>query len=364
MKKICLFIGDITRSGGTERVAASVSGQLTLSGKYEVIFLSLVEQNPAAHFPLPPQIRRYVLDDGRRWLPPGPAYLPLLPRLRRFLKEQRPDIIIDIDIVLDSLSIPASIGLPVKVISWEHFHYYFEQESLYRRWIARFSARFSDYMVTLTPEDMENYRQKLHRKDRIRFIYNPMEEPEDAEGTPALPRERALVTVGRLEEVKGVDLLAQIAPRILNRHPDWKWYLLGDGSLRPLLEQVRTQHRLEEQLVLTGVVANVEEYLRRASIYVLASRTESFGMCILEAKCCGLPCVSFDVPYGPNLLIADGQNGFLVPPFDLDQMADKISRLITDDALRERFAQNAGHGLEAFRPEAIRRQWEELLDSL
>lgn len=361
MKKILFFSGDITRPGGTERVSTVIANGLVQTGKYDISFVSIVEQCDMLHFSLSSKIHRFALKKDRRWASPGPGYLPLIPRLRKLLKKQKPDIIIDIDLVLDILSIPASVGLPVKVVSWEHFHYLFEQESFYRRFISHISVRFSDYIVTLTPQDMQNYRNKLHRKNRIDFIYNPLSLAPD---TDLSQREKMLITIGHINNVKGIDLLVQIIPALLCSHEDWKWYFLGSGDYQYMLEQIRLKYHLENRLILAGVVPNVADYLNRASICVLASRTEAFGMCILEAKACGVPCVCFDVPYGPALIINDEVNGFLIPPFDLKKMEEKIMLLMEDDALRNRFSQNTVLGMENFRLESILRKWEHLLDGL
>ncbi|MCI8327842.1 MAG: glycosyltransferase family 4 protein [Lachnospiraceae bacterium] len=362
MKSICFFSGDITKSGGTEKVASVIANGLARMGKYRILFLSLVEQKSDPFFFILPKIERFVLKSDKCWVSPGPAYLPFVPRLRKFLKEQKIDIIIDIDIVLDILSIPAATGLSVKVVSWEHFSYYFEQKFLYRRIIARFSARFSDYMVTLTKHDKQNYQKLLHRKERIIAIYNPVEIPEDL--SDIAPREKILITIGHLIPGKGIDMLAKIIPEILGKHRDWKWYFLGDGELRALLEDVQKRHGLRKQLILTGTVKNVNDYLQRASILVMASREEGLGMCFLEAKAARVPSVAFDVPIGPRKLISHGVNGFLIPAFNLKDMTDKILMLMKDDVLREQFSYNTTIDIEQFRLEPILEKWVRLIDML
>ena len=114
-KKICFFSGDITRSGGTERVAIQLANALRKDHTYEICFLSLTEQRKTPFYPLHPEISREHL--GERWIKPGPGYLPLVGKLRKFLKEQQIDVIIDIDIVLDALAIPATRGTRTKVVS-------------------------------------------------------------------------------------------------------------------------------------------------------------------------------------------------------------------------------------------------------
>ncbi len=389
--RICFFSGDITRNGGTERVAVMIANGLSNRG-FSVCFLSLVEQKENPFFDISEAVPRYVLKEDGNWVSPGPGYLPMVPKIRKFLKQQEIKVLIDIDIVLDVLSLPAAAGRETKVISWEHFNVPYEREFLYRRAILHLTARFSDYIVTLTRQDQENYEKLLHRKGRITFIYNPIEpkkfsetkkekafqgkerrrieaiEQNTADQERAEQKEKALITVGRLIERKGIDMLAKIAPRLLKKHKDWKWYMLGDGELRGLLEETVAKYGLEKQLILTGNVTNVEAYLKKSSIYVMTSRIEGLPMCLLEAAGCDLPCVSFDIPTGPAEIIEQGKNGFLISAFDVEKMEKTLDRLMEEDAaLNELTEAAAGYRktLEAkFSKEAILDQWEELLGKL
>ena len=189
-KNICFFSGDITRCGGTEKVSITIANMLRREGRHRVFFLSLVEGAELPFFPLEPGIDRYRL--GEKWIRPGPGYLKVIPKLRRFLDEQDVDVIIDVDIVLDSLSIPAAKGRKTKVISWEHFNYQFEQSSVYRRHIQKYSVKRSDYIVTLTEGDREQYQQHLGRTEGIGAIYNPIDE---AVLDPGAAREKRIITV-------------------------------------------------------------------------------------------------------------------------------------------------------------------------
>lgn len=93
--------------------------------------------------------------------------MKVVPKVRRFMREHKIDVMIDIDIVLDILSIPAARGLDVKVVSWEHFNYTYEMESWYRRWILKYSVRRSGYIVTLTEGDKKTYMERTGRRENI-----------------------------------------------------------------------------------------------------------------------------------------------------------------------------------------------------
>lgn len=358
-KRICFFSGDITRSGGTERAASQVANELAKDGAYEVCFLSLVEQKEDTFYKIDPAIRRYRLGD--HWIKPGPGYLPLIGKLRKFLKEKKIDIIIDIDIVLDVLSIPAAKSPGTKVVSWEHFNADYELSVFYRKWILRYSVKRSDYVVVLTKADLADYGKRLGRQNRIAYIYNPVSKPVE---TGKWERKNQLLTVGRLVPEKGMDKLMRVAEAVLTAHPDWQWLLLGEGEQRKELERFISENSLQNRFILMGNVADVNLYLRQASILVSTSEYEGFGMSILEARNMGVPCVSFAVKTGPLELIQDGVDGFLVQPFDCDAMTGKINTLIEKPSLRERFAKQALLSMSDFEPETIIKQWKDLLERL
>ena len=85
-------------------------------------------------------------------------------------------------------------------------------------------------------------------------------------------------------------------------------------------------------------------------------------MVLLEAKAKKLPSVSFDIHSGPSDIIRDGVDGYLVKPFDVDEMAEKISELIESPALRQQFSDAAWGNLNQFRKETIISQWIELIN--
>ena len=114
------------------------------------------------------------------------------------------------------------------------------------------------------------------------------------------------------------------ALRVLKKHSDWKWIILGDGEKRAELETFIEKNQLKDQLILMGCVYNVSEYLSKAKIFVLTSLYEGLGLSMLEAREMKVPCVAFDIKMGPKELINNGVDGYLVEPFDCIEMARKI----------------------------------------
>lgn len=337
-----------------------IANELSRQKQYKVCFLSLCEQEQRPFYELDSQIERFRLGRGR--IQPGPGYLPLVPKLRAFLKKQNIDIVIDIDIVLDALSIPAAWGLGTKVLSWEHADCPYELSVLYRKWILKFSVRYTDYVVTLTEDDRKAYGRLVGRTERIRAIYNPMRRQTDDADIGR--RENWILSVGRLVPEKGIDYLVKVAVRVLKKHRDWKWMILGEGEERYLIEEAIRRENLADRLVALGLVSDVDKYLCRAKLFVLTSRREGLPMCLLEAKEHQLPCVSFDISAGLREIIEDGVNGYLIKPFDCDEMIAKVNLLIEQEERRKQFAECAQKHMEGFRMRSVMENWNEVLKGL
>ena len=107
----------------------------------------------------------------------------------------------------------------------------------------------------------------------------------------------------------------------------------------------------------------MEEYLK-SSIYVMSSVFEGFAMVLLEAMACGLPCVSFDCPYGPRNVITDGEDGFLVDYLNSKALADSICKLIEDEGLRKQMGKNGRNNVLRYSRESIMPQWISLFESI
>lgn len=103
-----------------------------------------------------------------------------------------------------------------------------------------------------------------------------------------------IVTVGRLSEEKGQDIIPEVAARLKEAGIYFKWYLVGDGKLRPLIEQKCREHNVTESIVFLGVQANPYQYLKQADMYVQTSKHEGFCITLAEAKVFDLPIVSTD----------------------------------------------------------------------
>ncbi len=373
MKRIAFFSGDITRTGGTERVGSLIANALSRRGGYEVYMVSLTHGCPAPGFELDPQIRREALSD--HWVRPGPGYVPLIFRLKKYVNENGIALIIDIDGVLDVLSIPVKWMTGLRVVSWEHFNFYENAGTFYRPIIRRLAARHADAIVTLTRQDAGFYKENLNIRHEIRAIHNPadyMAGHADAAGRAMQNADRKiLLSVGGLVRPKRFDRVPRIAKKIKEKHPgiDFVWEIAGEGPERENIEREIDASNVRGNVRLLGYVADVEALYASAYIYVMTSEREGLPMVLLEAKQYGLPSVSFDIRTGPSEIIADNVNGCLIPMTndeedDADAMATAIGRLLADEGMWRSFSDRAKLGMEEFSMERVAGQWEELIGEL
>lgn len=145
----------------------------------------------------------------------------------------------------------------------------------------------------------------------------------------------------------------------------WIWDVWGGGDDAPYERKIKSlihENGLDGRLQLKGASSCAYDLYDQYGVFVLTSRYEGFSMVLLEAKAKKLPSVSFDIHSGPSDIIRDGVDGYLVKPFDVDEMAEKISDLIERPALRQQFSDAAWGNLDQFREETIISQWIELIN--
>ena len=360
MKNICFFSGDITRSGGTERVSTVVANQLVKDEKLNICFLSLWENNKDMFYQLNDEIKRYTLFDE---ITSGKKILSYIRKVRNFVKCQSIDVLIDIDGILDLYSIPALRRTKCKLISWEQFNYFYNPDGNYRKFTRKWAAKKADAIVVLTEEDRKNYEKEVKVRGILKRIYNPVEQVSCKRENYNISS-KTIISAGRLNVQKGFDMLVDVANIVLKKHPDWQWIICGEGEERKALEDKIKKCGLEQNLILQGNVNNIEDYYRKSAMFVLTSRAEGFGLVLTEAKKEGLPCVSFRCPAGPSEIILDGINGYLIDCFDIEQMAEKIDLLIEDVNMRKNFSDKALEGTEKFDINKIATQWKDLIEQL
>jgi N-acetyl-alpha-D-glucosaminyl L-malate synthase BshA len=174
--------------------------------------------------------------------------------------------------------------------------------------------------------------------------YHPGDGPPEGFASIAPPHTKLITHISNFREVKRVPDVVRIFARIQEKTPS-VLVLAGDGPQRPDAEAEAERLGIADKVRFLGKVDAVAELLRAADLYLLPSRSESFGLSALEALACGVPVVASNVGGLPEV-VEDGRHGALVEFGDLDGMAERSLELLADPALyassREAAIERAG----------------------
>jgi glycosyltransferase involved in cell wall biosynthesis len=167
------------------------------------------------------------------------------------------------------------------------------------------------------------------------------------------PDDVLLVSVGRLDRLKGHDTLIEALRLLASTRPNVQLVLVGDGPERAALESRVAGARLESRVRFAGATSDVASYLSASDLFVLASNTEGMPGAILEAMALALPVVATAVGGTPEAVL-DGETGLLVPPRDPLALASAIGRLIDDPELRRSMSlRGCARAIESFSIERV-----------
>lgn len=367
-RRIAIFIDSLC-GGGAERVAANLANHWAGMG-WEVTVVTFAPRS-LDFYALHPAVKRIALllsiDDGGRVSSVLWKNLRRIMAMRRVLLNIKPDIALGIMTIPNVLLALANFGLPIRAVGSEHVHPPQCPLGALRERLRRHSYARLDAVAVLTSESASWLKAHTNVR-RVAVIPNavpwplPIQEPRISPKCVCPPGRKVLLGAGRLEPEKGFDSLLEAFAGIAQTHTDWDLVILGEGTLRTMIEQQVQVAGLEKRVHLPGLVGNVGEWYERADLYVMSSRFEGFGNTLAEALAYGLPAVSFDCDTGPRDIIRHEMDGLLVPPGDVTGLAAALDRLMRDANLRKRFAERAVEARERFSITRIAGMWEELFE--
>mgnify|MGYP003578121175 CR=1 FL=1 len=332
-KRIAIVLPNL-QGGGVERVRLLLAGQFVAEGF--AVDLVLMEQRGELISDVPDGCRIVDLHAPRM------RSLPL--RLRRYLREQRPDAVLAAMWPVTGLSGLALrlAGLPTNLVVSEHNDLRRVPaikpiERLALRLFGRWFYGRASKVVAVSKGVADSLTEVAGvSPDRVEVIHNPVRQAGAAiePGDGALlswwrEGEARLIAVGSLKPQKDYPtLLAGLGQ--LRRTVDARLIVLGEGPERASLERIAAGEGLADAVRFPGFRPSPQPYLEQADLLVLSSRWEGLGNVITEALLAGCRVVSTDCPSGPAELPADGQYGRLVPVGDAAKLADAITAALAE----------------------------------
>ena len=207
-------------------------------------------------------------------------------------------------------------------------------------WLGKMQQlRHVRFEIAVSQHDLRKL-QRWYWPLRGRFVQIYHSRLRDADASTRVGgRQPIILNVGHIAWRKGQLVLAQAFARLAARYPEWTLQLAGHDGGDGIVNEVRQLENtpgLAGRISLLGERNDAFELMRRAAIYVQPSFWEALGLALQEAMSCGCAVIGSRVGGIPEL-ISDGETGFLTEAGDVEELAEKLDQLITDQPLRQRF---------------------------
>lgn len=356
--KVCFHIMNMSNCGGTERVTSQIANLLLENyDDYEVHILSNFVDKEIFFDMNKKVIFHSHYYKKKRFKPTAISYIF---KTAKFLKENDIDIIITVDSFLALVDVPASKMAKCTNIIWEHFNFLRKGDSRLVRIAKKITCKYAKELVVLTKRDQKLYEDNNKKLScNITQIYNPFLKKDNSKKYNF--KSNTIISCGRLENQKGFDFIPLVAAKVNAINDNYEWIILGEGSKYDELNEKIKELNLENNVKLLGKQKNVDDYYNKSKFFVMTSRYEGMPLVLLEAKANKLPIISFDIDCGPSEEILDGKNGYLIEPFDTNEMASKINELLCDSKKCLEFSKNSDLNTKEFNPSSVIKKWDKLL---
>ena len=376
--KICYCTPALYSAGGVERVVTTKANYFVEHFGYEVIIIVTEGNGDHSFFHLSKKVEVINLGIAFEDLWKKPFLKKLLlyskkqRRYKKLLKREllriKPDITIstlrrEINFINDIQDGSFKIG--ELHLSRSNYRGIEDGESfflkrLFSKWWKRdiiSQLKRLDRFVVLTDHAVRDWPEL----DHVQMIPDPL--PIDGFTKKTFDIKR-IISVGRYSNEKGYDLLLRIWSIVEKECSDWQLDIYGMGDPTPYVKMMDDLSIDQRRCHLRSSLVDVESEYLKSSIFVHPSRSEGFGLVIVEAMACSLPVVSFDCENGPRSIITDGVDGFLVPSFNIRYFADRIIMLTRDENLRKQMGEKGLLKSQQYGIEKIAMQWKTLFDDL
>lgn len=355
--RIAVIVRNLSE-GGAERVAA-----LWATGFYErgnTVSVFVTNKDAKFTYPMPQGVGLSMVYYQHAWR--FMKFVGNILSLRKALKTYHPDVTIDVS--PRWMRRISMIGIGGKKISTEHWS--FERPENARVQPKKINKiylnRLYDYVTVLTQADKNVIGNRLKH---VSVMPNPLAfKPVDQ-----LPeKEKIILAVGRLDgwQVKGFDLLIKAWGRIGKYTEGWRLQIAGGGGenslqyLKCLCEDVGVVGSVD----FLGYQSDIQSFFSKASIFVLSSRYEGFGLVLIEAMSQGCACVACDYKGRQREIIRSESEGIICEPDNVEDLGDSILALVKDTQKRRLIGENGVFRSKDYTLDNIMARWDNILKEI
>ena len=333
--KICFYCNTLFTFGGVQRVLAVIAKELSKehditiltldnpslentsmyglsSANIKYIYLQYPEVPFYENIPckaysllyktLLPQNKLFSKWYGYSSFPPTQRTL-----LIKTLNQGNYDVVVGVHVFLSFHLASIKKQIKARTIGWMHNSYdaFFSIKTSY---VGKQKNQFKhlmpnlDKVIVLSKYDQEQFQKELNVRTEV--IYNPLTIEPKGKGSPEYKK---FLAIGRFSPLhKGFDILINAFALFSKQNQDWTLDIVGEGPEEEMFRSLITKHHLEKRITIHPFTNEVEKHYESASVYVLSSRWEGFGLVLVEAMSYGLPIISSYLPVTKELL--EGKN--------------------------------------------------------
>jgi glycosyltransferase involved in cell wall biosynthesis len=360
MKSILFYFNSLQPSGGIERVISTLANKLC-----DTQDVTILVKDPAVSFyPLDPRVKLLSLNNElnfnmnnrlKRVFTAASSAIKNTIALRSFLNENKFDNYY-LAHPLNALELHLARGVNCKdTVVTEHggVDAYNGVYKKIKHWL------YPKAKVYVVPTKTDT---QIYKKIGYPTQYIPHFRSDLAYEKSTLDS-KTILTIGRFTDVKQHLLLLKVWKQVIDELPDthWKLHIVGQGELLEAYLDFIAVHNIENSVKILKPSVDVAQFYKSASAFVLTSKSEGFGMVLLEAISFGLPCISFDCPSGPRDMI-NKKNGFLIDQNDDRALKDAMIQLVTQPQVRQDLGDQAFCDSKNWQDENILKRWLKILN--
>ena len=359
-KKISFIIGALT-PGGAERVISTLSNQLI--EQYEVIIITFTKSKP--FYELDNRIKviycEETIDTPNSFIDSLKLNYKLTKSVSKIIKQEKIDLAIGFITSANIIAIIASKLNKIPSIISERNNPMVVKVSRFWSTLRLLFYPVANKIVLQTNGVKKFYSGKI-KNHKMVVIPNPISSKLELAKNENVVKEKIILTVGRLESHKCQSLILKAFNNIETK--DWKLVIVGVGPREKELKDYVKENKLSDKVEFKGKVKEIDKLYNKTGIFVFASRYEGYPNVIIEAMSFGIPTISSDCDFGPTDIIKNDENGFLFPVDNQNELEKKLSLLINNEDIREKFTENSKLNTKKFQSNVVTSQWNETIKSL
>lgn len=351
-KRYLFFVGTLG-NGGAERVISILSSQMAERGM-DVEVLTYYDR--PVFYKVNPKVKITAVEKctGKN------SKIANLLWIRKYFRENA-KIVISFLAPFNIMALVAKFGTGVPMIVADRNDPTKVPTNTVVRKLRDYLYMFADSVVLQTEKNKAYFNRIVQKKSVV--IYNPVDMKEYAEAALKTPKEKKVVTAGRLMKQKNQKMMIDAFSSVLKEYPDYQLIIYGEGPYREELEAHIQQLGVSERVLLPGSTTQLYDSIKSAEIFLLSSDYEGMPNALIEAMCMGLPVISTKVS-GATDLISHSENGLLVELDDRAGFEKAILDMLGDKEKARNMAEKAVKLNKVLKTENIFQQWLQLIDKI